>query len=174
MDTKERIQALEIAMENEAKEQAFYLKHSRRTTNPLGQRMFRTLAGEEQEHKERIQVLHERLKAQGRWPEDLPLEVKGTQVKAILKSVVDSVDRLPASDRDDLEAVKIAIEFENNGEIFYNKLAENTEDPVEKEFFRFLASMEHDHLMSLRETLEYFKNPEGWYTAKERHSLDGG
>ena len=173
MDTKERIQALEVAMENEAREQAFYLKHSERTTNPLGEKMFKTLADEEQEHKERIKVLHKRLKEQGRWPEDLAIEVKGTQIKEILRSMVASVNRLQESDRDDLEALRIAIEFENNGEIFYRKLAEGTDNHAERDFFLFLASMEHDHLMSLRDTLEYFENPEGWHTAKERHSLDG-
>lgn len=173
MDTKERIAAIEVAMENEAREQAFYLKHSERTKNPLGKKMFKTLSEEEQEHKERIQVLHQRLREQGRWPEDLPLEIGDTRVKEILRSVVASVDRLPESDRNDLEAVQIAIEFENNGEIFYRRLAEGAENSAERDFFNFLAQMEHEHLMSLRETLEYFQNPEGWYTAKERHSLDG-
>jgi rubrerythrin len=173
MHTKERIEAIEVAMENEAREQAFYLKHSERTKNPLGKKMFKTLSEEEQEHKERIQVLHQRLREQGRWPEDLPLEIGGTQVKEIFRSVVASVDRLPESDRNDLEAIQIAIEFENNGEIFYRRLAESAENSAERDFFNFLAQMEHEHLMSLRETLEYFQNPEGWYTAKERHGLDG-
>jgi rubrerythrin len=172
-DTQERVKALEMAIHNEAKEREFYLKHSQRTTHPLGKRMFLTLADDEREHMERIQVLHRRLKEQGRWPEDVPLQVKGTQVKTVLNSVVDSVEKMPEADRNDLEAVGIAIEFEAKGEVFYADLAKGADNPMEKEFYAFLSSMEHDHLMSLKDTLEYFENPEGWFTARERHSLDG-
>ncbi len=171
--SEERIKALEVAINNEAKEAEFYRKHSERTINPLGKKMFVSLARDEREHMERIQLLHKRLQQQGRWPDDLPIEVKGTQVKEVLSSVVESVDRLSKADRDDMEAVRIAIEFEAKGEAFYKELAARTDHPMEKEFFRFLSSMEHDHLMSLKDTLEYFKNPEGWFTAKERHGLDG-
>jgi rubrerythrin len=173
MDTKERIQALEVAINNEAREAEFYRKHSERTGNPLGKKMFISLAHDEREHMERIQTLQRRLQEQGRWPQDLPLEVRGTQVKEVLNKVVESVDRISKGDRDDLEAVRIAIEFEAKGEAFYNDLAHAVDNPVEREFFRFLASMEHDHLVSLKDTLEYFQNPEGWFTAKERHTIDG-
>jgi rubrerythrin len=173
METRKRIEALEVAMNNEAKEAEFYRKHSERTSNSLGKKMFLSLAQDEREHMERIEVLHRRLQEQGRWPQDLPLTVKGTQVKEILSTVVASVDRLSKADRDDMEAVRIAIEFEAKGEAFYSELAEKTENPMEKEFFRFLSSMEHDHLVSLKDTLEYFENPEGWFTAKERHTIDG-
>jgi len=135
--------------------------------------MFISLAHDEREHMERIQVLHKRLQEQGRWPEDVPLKVEGTRVKEVMNSVVDSVDRVSHAGRDDLEAVRIAIEFEAKGEAFYADLAKKIESPVEKEFFKFLSSMEHDHLVSLKDTLEYFQNPEGWFTAKERHTIDG-
>lgn len=176
MDQKEqeRIKALEIAMNNEAKEREFYLRHSERTSHPLGKRMFRTLAEEEQEHMERIKLLHRRLEQQGRWPEDVPLELQGTRVKGILDSVVESVQDVPEADRDDFEAVQIAMEFEAKGEAFYAELANKADNLREKEFFGLLSSMEHEHLVSLKDTQEFFRNPAGWYTAKERHSLDGG
>jgi rubrerythrin len=172
--TQERIKALEVAINNETREAEFYRKHSERTTDPLGKRMFISLAHDEREHMERIQMLHKRLQQQGRWPDDVPIQVKGTRVKEVLKSAVESVDRLSRASRDDLEAVRIAIEFEAKGEAFYKELEAKTDNPMEKEFFRFLSSMEHDHLVSLKDSLEYFKNPEGWFTAKERHGLDGG
>jgi rubrerythrin len=176
MSTEERIKALEVAMQNEARERQFYLKHGERTANPLGKKMFRSLADDEKEHMERIRDLHDRLKNQGRWPEDLPIEVKGTKIKDVLKTVLASMEEAPAParDRDDIEAVKLAIDFEEKGRAYYEDLEKKTDNPVEKDFFRFLASMEHDHLMSLKDSLEFFENPEGWYTAKERHTIDGG
>ncbi len=173
MDREQRMKALEVAMENEAREAEFYRKHSERTSNPLGKKMFVSLAHDEREHMERIKALHARLQQQGRWPDEVPLEVKGTQVKEVLRSFAESPQRLSVADRDDLEAVRIAIEFEQKGEAFYKDLAGKVEGRAEKEFFSFLASMEHDHLVSLKDTLEYFQNPEGWFTAKERHTIDG-
>lgn len=173
MDREQRMRALEMAMENEAREAEFYRRHSERTSNPLGRKMFISLAHDEREHMERIKALYGRLQDQGRWPEDVPLEVKGTQVKEVLKSFGQSPQRLSLADRDDLEAVRIALEFEQKAEVFYRDLAAKVEDRTEKEFFSFLASMEHDHFVSLKDTLEYFQNPEGWFTAKERHSIDG-
>lgn len=173
-EERDRIKALEIAIDNEAREREFYLRHSERTRHPLGKRMFQRLAEEEKEHMERIRLLHRRLEQQGRWPEDVPLELQGTRVKGILASVVESVKEIPGAERDDLEAVRIAMEFEAKGEAFYAELAKKAENPREKEFFGLLSSMEHEHLVSLKDTQEFFKNPEGWYTAKERHSLDGG
>jgi rubrerythrin len=173
METMERIKALEVAMNNEKKEAEFYRKHGERTVNPLGKKMFISLAHDERDHMERIHVLHKRLQEQGRWPQDVPLEVKGTQVKEVLNAEVESVERISKADRDDLDAVRIAIDFEAKGEAFYADLSKQADNPVEKEFFRFLSSMEHEHLVSLKDTLEYFENPEGWFTAKERHTIDG-
>ncbi|MGQ9859164.1 MAG: ferritin family protein [Thermodesulfobacteriota bacterium] len=173
MNTAERIQALEIAIENEAREAEFYRKHSERTNNILGKKMFISLAHDEREHMERIRALQKKLQERGHWPQDVPLEIEGTQVKEVLRSFVGAVEKLSQADRDDMDAVRIAIEFEQKGEAFYRDLAAKVEDSREKEFFALLASMEHDHLVSLKDTLEYFQNPEGWFAAKERHTIDG-
>ena len=36
MEIEERIKSLEVALNNEARERDFYLKHKERTTHPLG------------------------------------------------------------------------------------------------------------------------------------------
>lgn len=172
-ETQDRIKALELAMTNEARERDFYLNHSRRTIHPLGKRMFRSLADDELEHMERLKVLHQRLQQQGRWPEDLPLDVDGTKVKDVLASIAQLGEAAPEADRDDLEAIRIALDFEAKGEAFYKDLAEKTDEPVEREFYRLLSSMEHEHFVSLKETLEFFENPEGWFSRRERPTLDG-
>jgi 5-(carboxyamino)imidazole ribonucleotide synthase len=45
---------------------------------------------------------------------------------------------------------------------------------LEKRFFEFLTTLEREHRLSLVDTLEYFKNPQGWLEAHERVRLDGG
>jgi rubrerythrin len=169
--TDERIKALEVALNNESREKEFYLKHKERTINPIGKLMFASIASDEDEHYRRILELHKRLTQEGKWPETIPL--KGTEVKAILKKLVDSVDTSSKADMDDLEAVRIAIDFEMKGEIFYGNLGKSVESPVEKNFYELLSSIEREHRLSLQDTYEYFKDPAGWYRIKERHHIDG-
>ncbi len=172
--TEERIKALEVALNNESRERDFYLKHAERTNNAFGKMMFQSIAQDEDDHYQRILELHKKLSQEGKWPETLPLKVKDTEVKTILKKLVDSIDTSAKADTDDMEAVKIAIEFEANGEKFYSDLRDSVDNPVEKEFFSLLATMEREHRLSLEDTYEYFKDPEGWYRVKEKHTLDGG
>jgi rubrerythrin len=171
--TEERIQALEIALNNELREKEFYLKNAERTTNSLGKLMFATIASDEDEHYRRIQGLHKRLKQEGKWPETVPIQVKGTEVKDVLKAFVKGVDTSAKSDEDDLKAVKIAIDFETKGEMFYNDLAKKVDNPMEKKFYEFLTSIEREHRLSLEDTLEFFEDPAGWYRMKERQHVDG-
>ena len=50
MDDKERLNALEVALNNETREREFYLKNAERTKNPLGKTMFKQIAADELEH----------------------------------------------------------------------------------------------------------------------------
>ncbi len=171
--TEERIKALEVALNNESRERDFYLKHKERTINPIGKLMFATIATDEDEHYRRIQELHKRLTKEGKWPEMIPLKVKGTEVKSVINKLVDSVDTSSKADMDDMEAVKIAVDFETKGEMFYSNLAKSVEDVNEKKFYELLSSIEREHRLSLEDTYEYFKDPAGWYRIKERHHIDG-
>ena len=171
---EERLKSLEVALNNEDQERKFYLKHQERTNNPVGKLMFGTLANDESEHYQRILNLHEKLKEAGKWPDTLPLQVKGTEVKSVLQNVIESVDKLPKTDKDDVEAVKIAVNFEAKGVELYENLRNSVDDPLEKEFYGMLASIEREHLLSLRDTLEYFQDPQGWHLTKEKPHLDGG
>jgi rubrerythrin len=171
---EERIKALEVALNNESREKDFYLQHAARTTNPLGKLMFQTLANDEVEHYQRILKLHEALKEEGKWPDTLPLTVKGTEIRSILLKTIASVEALPAESRDDVNAIKIAVDFESRGVSFYEKLRENVDEPLEKAFYGMLASIEREHFLSLQDALEYFQDPAGWYRTKEKPHVDGG
>ena len=91
----------------------------------------------------------------------------------MLKKVVEGVDTSNQADTDDMEAVKIAIDFETKGEAFYKQLKEGVDDPLEKEFYGMLESIEREHRLSLEDTYEFFKDPEGWYQRMEKPHLDG-
>ena len=172
--TEKRIKALEVALNNESRERDFYLKHAERTSNSFGKMMFQSIAKDEDEHYQKILELRKRLKEEGKWPETIPLKVKGVDMKSVLNKVIASIDTSAKVDTDDMEAVKVAIDFEAKGEKFYSDLRDSVEDPIEKEFYGMLASMEREHRLSLEDTYDYFKDPAGWYRMKEKRHLDGG
>ena len=173
MENQDRLNALEIALNNEMREREFYLKNAKRTKNPIGKAMFQQIADEELDHYERLKELHEKWEKKEAWPETVPLKVKDTVVKDILKDVVKSVDETAQTDEDDLDAVRTAIDFEAKGEAFYAKLRDEATDPKEKAFFDLLSKIEHEHYLSLKETEEYFTDPVSWLTRVERPTLDG-
>jgi len=173
MKEQENLNALEVALTNEMREREFYLKNAERTKNPVGKAMFNQIADEELEHYERLKEVHERWERNEKWPETVPLKVKDTIVKNLLKDSVKDVDMMPEKDADDLKAIQTAIDFEAKGVSHYAQLRDNASDPKEKEFFNLLSKIEHEHYLSLKDTEEYLTDPASWYVKTERHGLDG-
>ena len=169
----DRLNALETALNNEMKEREFYLQHSKRTTNPVGKAMFLQIANEELEHHERLQQLHDKWEKEEKWPESVPLEVAGSNLKTTMQRVIDETQNLEPGDADDLEAVRTAIAFEADGVKFYEKLKDSSQDEREKAFFALLSTIENEHLQSLIESEAFFLDPAQWYQQNERSGLDG-
>jgi rubrerythrin len=84
------------------------------------------------------------------------------------------VDVKSGGDDDDLEAIRIAIEFEANGAKSYAMLRDSVQNPKEKEFFSLLAQIENEHYLSLKDVEEFLTDPESYYRRTEHHGLDGG
>jgi rubrerythrin len=173
MVDKERLNALEVALNNEVQEREFYLKNAARTKNPLGKLMFEKIGDEELEHYERLKELHKQWKKGKRWPETVPLEVKGTIVRNMLVNIVKKVDEMPMEDASDLRAIRKAIAFEAKGAQYYAELRDNSSDSREKAFFNLLSQIENEHYLTLKDTEEYLTDPVSWYRRREHHTLDG-
>jgi rubrerythrin len=173
MNEKERLSALEVALNNETREREFYLKNASRTKDSLGKAMFQQIADDELEHYERLKQLHEKWSKQEKWPGTVPLRVKDTVVKDILVDFLKKVDKTAKGDADDLEAVRTAIDFEAKGAKYYAQLRDDVSDPKEKQFFDLLSRIENEHYLSLKDTEEYLVDPTSWYRKKEHHTFDG-
>ena len=168
-----RLDALNVALTNEMREHEFYLNNAQRTKNSVGKAMFQQIAAEELEHYERLKQLSQVWQKEEKWPETVPLQVKNTIVRDILKDMVDKSAAAPESNTDDIEALRTAIDFEAKGAAYYAHLREQVPAPREKAFFDLMAKIEQEHYSSLRDTEEYFVNPAGFYRKMERGGLDG-
>ena len=72
-------------------------------------------------------VVHAKLLADGAWPADVTIEVRGTNVKEALAGLVDKIASAADHDDDDLAALGKASAFEDKGSKFYAQLAEACE-----------------------------------------------
>jgi len=173
MNEKERLNALEVALNNEMREHEFYVKNAKRTKNALGKAMFQKIAEDELEHYQRLKELHQKWEKQQKWPTTVPLQVHKTVVKDILLDFIKKMDETSESDSSDLEAVRTAIDFEAKGAKFYGELRNSVTDAKERQFFDLLARIENEHYLSLKDTEEYLTDPTSWYRKKEHHTFDG-
>ena len=168
-----RMNALKFALENEQKEREFYLANARRTKNMAGKNMFKQIADEEKEHYEVLKKLNEKWQQQKKWPATVPLKVKKSLAGSILKAMAGKKAARIAGNEDDLKAIRTAIDFEARGVALYTKLEKESTDLKEKAFFNLIASVERDHLLSLRDTEEFLTDPATWYQNAEKPALDG-
>ena len=168
-----RMNALKFALENEQKEREFYLANARRTKNMAGKNMFKQIADEEKEHYEVLKKLNEKWQQQKKWPATVPLKVRKSLAGSILKAMAGKKAARIAGNEDDLKAIRTAIDFEARGVALYTKLEKESADPKEKAFFNSIASVERDHLLSLRDTEEFLTDPATWYQNAEKPALDG-
>lgn len=173
MEQSHRLNALEVALDNERIEREFYLDHAKKTKNPLGKTMFLEIADDELEHYERLKQLHEKWEKSQVWPESVPLAVKGTNIGNTTKNILSKADAQKESDADYIKAIEIATEFEARGMNFYAQLRDEVSDPKEKAFFAMLSGIEREHYLALKNVEEFLKDPESWLRRTERHTFDG-
>ena len=169
----DRMSSIELAIKNEQSEMEYYNGEAKRSRSPLAKSLFETLAADEREHMTRLRALHEKLTADGSWPEDVPIDVEGTNIGAVLKDVAKDQISPKDHDLDDIGALKKGIEFEAAGSKFYADLADACDNSQEKKFFTFLSQIEREHMLSMQDSLFYLEDPEGWFEKNERAGLDG-
>jgi rubrerythrin len=169
----DRMSSIELALKNEKTEMAYYLAEAQRSENELARAMFETLAHDEEEHMQRLTALHERLIAKGSWPQDVKLEVKGTNVKQVLDGLTAKLGGHTSCDGNDVQALEKAAKFEASGAKFYADLSAACENPAEKSFFTFLSSIEREHLRTIESSLAFFKDPASYMMEHGKAGLDG-
>jgi rubrerythrin len=165
--------SVELALKNEKTEMEFYRHEASRSRNSLARAMFDQLARDEEEHMTRIRELHEKLVSAGNWPEDVPIQVAGTNIRQVLDETLQKAGSSGDHDDDDLKALQKAAEFEAKGAEFYADLAASCVNPMEKNFFEFLAGIEREHRLSIMDSLAYLEDPEAWMMQHGRAGLDG-
>ncbi len=164
------VEAVRTAIQMEIDGKEFYLKAGQASQNELGGKLFRQLASEEDIHRQKFEQIYKAIQAQKAWPVVDFTPHGGKELKTLFASASENVK----SSTSELDAVQAAMAMENKTRDFYRERAQKASFGTEKQYYETLVKEESAHHAVLLDYFEYMKNPAGWFTMKERHSLDGG
>ena len=164
-----RISSLQIAIDNEAREEKYYLAEATRSQNPVVKTLLTHLAEEEFAHQKWIVKRHERMLETGQWPEEISIEEEDFSLSAELKKLDYHSEEAKRHDEDDIACLKKAVQFEMEAADFYFNLAKKAKSQKEEAFFHYLGKLEQDHMASIRDSIAYLEDPEGYFAGKAEH-----
>jgi rubrerythrin len=159
--------AVETAVKMETDALKFYSDAKDRVSHPLGKKIFDGFVSDEARH---LRMLKDILN-------DLEINTKdvhlGEDIKTIFTELKDGMMKRVTATTDEIEAVKIALDFEKEGYDFYEKAAREAEDEKEKRLFEVLTAEERKHYEILDNTYTFLKDTGEWFMWKEHGILEG-
>jgi rubrerythrin len=155
--------ALKQALELEKKGLTFYQQAAKRTADPKGAAMFRSLADDEVIHQRMIQRQIDALTGGQDW---LDFQEIG-DIKADLQTPLFPAGRLELEkairpDASDTDALLFALKIENDSFDLYAKQAKASQDLNARRMFGFLADAERTHFNLLMLNYESLSSRGGW------------
>jgi rubrerythrin len=168
------LEALQTAIQMEIDGKKYYLKLSESGENELGIKLFKQLAVEEDYHRQKFEAIFKALTAKKDWPDVKFVGDQGKSVKNIFASAIAKMKDKVKDPLSELKSVQKAMEMENKTHDFYKERAAKGSFDMEIKYYEILAGEESAHHAVLLDYYEYLKDPTGWFTIKEHHSLDGG
>ncbi len=163
------VAALKAAIKLEIDGKEYYQKMSQGTANDMGKKLFRSLAAEEDIHRQKFEKIYTAIAEQKSWP-----EVKVERHIGSHKTIFAEASKNAQFTNTELESVQTAMKMENKTRDFYLGRAEKAIFPAEKKYYEALAKEERIHHTLLQDYFEYMQNPAQYFTVKEKHSMDGG
>jgi rubrerythrin len=168
------IKALEKGIKMEIDGKEFYLKASASTGNELGKTLLQSLAAEEDIHRKQFEDIYENIRKKQGWPRIEFHADRSTALRTVFANAMNNLKPGVETIPEELDAVRTAMDMENETYDFYKEQAKAAVYDAEKNFYEALAVQEEEHHRLLLDYYEFLKNPAAWFVQKEHHSLDGG
>jgi rubrerythrin len=173
-EQEKTLEGLKIAIQMEIDGKQFYLKASRETGNQLGKKLLERLASEEDIHRQRFEQIYNTIRAKLDWPETGFRPDSGQTLRTIFAQATGTISAGDKGNDTELAAIKTAMSLENKTFDYYIRQGAASSHDAERDFYYAVAGEEKEHYLILLDYYEYLKDPAGWFTQKEHHSLDGG
>ena len=163
-NTAVALSVLREAVRNELDGKDMYLQAAERTQDELGKSMFRSFASEEDQHVHILQVQYAEVNGSGEWIDIEAARKEPRDPKLILfpREERDVKEFVPQG-MSDLDALKLAMDFEKQAVRMYEQAADDTDDPVAQDFYHELAEWEGTHYRILDNSHDYLANKGEWY-----------
>jgi len=168
------LEALRIAIQMEIDGKEYYLKASQESSNELGKKLLKSLATEEDIHRQKFQEIYSTIRNKKAWTISDFQPDGGKRQRTIFAKATEEMGSTVKPLATELDAVQTAMEMENKTYDFYKNQRENAIYGAERDFYDTLAAEEREHHLILLDYYEYLKDPAGWFVKKEHPSLDGG
>lgn len=159
--------ALEISKKMETDAIKFYTEAAARTSYPAGKKMFLTITEDEKRHLELITQL---IKGMNITVGDVsPMK----RVQTVFESLKDEMMKKVSASKDEMEAFRIAMEMEKEGEKFYEKALAEAKTEKEKALFARLIEEEKQHYAIFSNTYSHLADTGNWFLWEERGVIEG-
>lgn len=159
---------LREAIEMEEKGHRFYQEANKKAKDKVIGRTFDFLANNEILHIESIKGFYNTLKDRGELPA-IELEDNKQRMKdlSIFSSGIKELSEKIKPDDDDRKACEFAMEFENNGYKYYEKMLKEAKDENLIKLLKFLLQEEKQHYESIMDLHTYITDSANWYMHEE-------
>jgi rubrerythrin len=168
------LEALQTAIQMEIDGKEYYLKASQQSGNELGKQLFKTLAAEEDDHRQKFEEIFNSMRKEKGWPKTDFQANGGRNLRTIFARATEQMGPKGNVSSTELDAVKKAMDMENETYDFYQQQEKLASYDAEREFYQALSAQEKEHHLVLLDYYEYLKDPAAWFVEKEHPSLDGG
>jgi len=173
-ENQKRLDTLKKALAIEVQEKGYYLKSAESAANPVVRQLFERLALEEDEHARKFRAIEAELNQGKDWPQTVEVAATGgAHLKAVVAAFNKGATKPVKPARSELDALKDAMGKELQAYDLYKSRAAETSSQSEKKFYTILAGEERVHHLALLDSYEYLTDPAGWYTVKEKWTLEG-
>jgi rubrerythrin len=160
--------AVETAKRMETEAMKFYTDAIKKTSHPLGKKIFEGFVADEARH---LKMLENILAA-------LDIEIKVVEpekdIKTIFTELKDKMMQRINATSDEMDAVAIALDFEREGYLFYQKASREAVEEKERKLFEVLTVEEKRHYELLENTHRFLRDTGDWFMWEEHGVLEGG
>ncbi len=167
-DTAPALSVLREAIRNELDGQTMYIQAAERTKDELAKSMFRSFVKEEEQHVHILQVQYAKVNEFGEWVDVDMARKEPRDPKLVLFPLEERViKQIIPEGASDLEALQIAMDFEQQAVRMYEQAASDADNPTSQAFYHELAKWEGTHYEILDNSYDYLANKGEWYFLQE-------
>lgn len=161
--------AIKEAIRLEINGRNFFNHAAEITHNELGKKMFQKLASEEVKHIEVFSKLFTKILKEADWKK----YVRDEELKGESELIEKLKERMKGAEgKSETQALSIGMELEENAVRFFQKAADEVDDPVAKEIFRNISEEEKFHYDLLQAQHDSLTNSGFWLDSAE-FQMDG-